>query len=146
SEWRLGDRRMVHLMFDQLSLVGGGLSPLAGPGKLETCRHKMQVGTAAPRQQTDYDGRLNKPAVQRAGAGLIASRNEGQLMKLLTIRSVQIAASMVLLWAQTLQGQETGADRHAQAKKHLQRVAAEMSARCLSEVRDLQDWQHKRPE
>jgi cephalosporin-C deacetylase-like acetyl esterase len=46
--------------------------------------------------------------------------------------------------APRLAAQETAAQRHAQATNHLQRVAMEMSARCLEDVRTLEDWQRQR--
>ena len=66
-----------------------------------------------------------------------------------TMRSMAIRLIGIALSATTLSGlraEETGAERHAMAQKHLQRPAAEMSEKCLSDVRNLEDWQKKRPE
>src|SRR5438105_420885 len=65
-------------------------------------------------------------------------------MKSMAIRLIGIALSATTLSG--LRAEETGAERHAMAKKHLQHAAAEMSEKCLSEVRTLEDWQEKRPE
>src|SRR5690349_18562254 len=65
------------------------------------------------------------------------------------MRSLAIPLVGIAAIATTLSGlyaEETGAERHAMAQKHLQRLAAEMSEKCLSDVRDLEDWQKKRPE
>jgi cephalosporin-C deacetylase-like acetyl esterase len=67
-------------------------------------------------------------------------------MNSLTTRLLAIVTTAVFLRGPSLRGEETGAERHAMAKAQLQRVAAEMSARCLSDVRTLEDWQKQRPQ
>lgn len=42
-------------------------------------------------------------------------------------------------------GQENPARRHEQAIAHLKKVAAELSARSLTDIRSLEDWKAKRP-
>ncbi len=42
--------------------------------------------------------------------------------------------------------QETAAQRHEMATNHLKRIVAEMSARCLSDVKSLEDWARQRGE
>jgi cephalosporin-C deacetylase-like acetyl esterase len=43
-----------------------------------------------------------------------------------------------------LPAQESAAQRHAMATNHLKRVTTEMSARCLEDVRTLEDWKRQR--
>src|SRR5262245_63069768 len=65
------------------------------------------------------------------------------------MRSMAIPLVGIAAIATTLSGlhaEETGAERHAMAQKHLQRAAAEMSEKCLSDVRNLADWKKKRPD
>jgi hypothetical protein len=47
---------------------------------------------------------------------------------------MSIATTAMLLHGMSLHGQETAAERHALAKNHLQRLATEMTARCLDVV------------
>src|SRR5687768_9549687 len=42
--------------------------------------------------------------------------------------------------------QESATQRHAAATNHLKRIVSDMSERCLTDVRSLQDWQKQRPE
>ncbi|MEO8428834.1 MAG: acetylxylan esterase [Verrucomicrobiota bacterium] len=57
------------------------------------------------------------------------------------------AASAVLVFSSlSLPAQENAAARHQMATNHLKRVAAELSARCLSDVRTLDDWKRRRPD
>lgn len=56
-----------------------------------------------------------------------------------------IAGGILLFWAFLLPAQETAEQRHAMATNHIKRVAAEISARCLMEVRTLDDWNRRRP-
>src|SRR3989441_13116599 len=60
---------------------------------------------------------------------------------------IQAATSVILLLSPpSLRAQETPAQRHEMATNQLKRIAAEMSARCLSDVRTLDDWQKQRVE
>src|SRR4051812_18712343 len=52
----------------------------------------------------------------------------------------------VFLMACCVRAQETGADRHRMATNHLKVVAAEISARCLTNVPSLANWKEQRPE
>lgn len=65
-----------------------------------------------------------------------------------TIHAVRLLTSLAgvcfLGFAPRLAAQETAAQRHAMATNHLQRIAREMSARCLEDVRTLEDWQRQR--
>ncbi len=45
-----------------------------------------------------------------------------------------------------LLAQETAAQRHEMATNQLKRLAMEMSARCLDDIRTLDDWKKRRPE
>ena len=45
-----------------------------------------------------------------------------------------------------LRAQETAAQRHEMATNQLKRLAAEMTAQCLDNVRSLEDWKKHRPE
>src|SRR5258705_13638529 len=53
---------------------------------------------------------------------------------------------LLLLSPCSLRAQETPAQRHEAATNHLKKVAAEISARCLSDVRSFDDWEKQRPE
>jgi len=61
-------------------------------------------------------------------------------------KSTYAACVAFLLSASHLMAQETTGQRHEMATNHLKRIAAEMSARCLSDVRTLDDWKKQRPE
>jgi len=52
----------------------------------------------------------------------------------------------LILSSSSLHAQESAAQRHQMATNYLKRVAAELSARCLSDVRSLDDWKQRRPE
>src|SRR5262249_19530739 len=65
-------------------------------------------------------------------------------MRSTAIRLLGIALSDTTLSA--LRAEETGAERYGMTQNHLQRVAAEMSEKCLSDIRSLEDWRAKRPE
>ncbi|MBI3416142.1 MAG: acetylxylan esterase [Verrucomicrobia bacterium] len=49
-------------------------------------------------------------------------------------------------WSSSAVAQESPAQRHAMATNQLLQVAVAISARCLAEVRTLEDWQKQRPE
>ena len=51
-----------------------------------------------------------------------------------------LAAAAVWFSAFGLPAQETAAQWHELATNHLKRIAGEMSARCLSDIRTLNDW------
>jgi cephalosporin-C deacetylase-like acetyl esterase len=51
-----------------------------------------------------------------------------------------------LLSASHLMAQETAGQRHEMATNQLKRIATGMSARCLSDIRTLDDWKKQRPE
>src|SRR5438445_9324140 len=56
-------------------------------------------------------------------------------------------ASAVLAFSSlNLQAQENAAQRHQMATNHLKRVAAELSAHCLSDVHTLDDWKQRGPD
>src|SRR5712672_1562732 len=52
----------------------------------------------------------------------------------------------VLLLAWSVRGQETAAQRHEMATNHLKQVVGGISARCLSEIKTLEEWKKQRPE
>src|SRR5262245_4291704 len=52
----------------------------------------------------------------------------------------------ILLTALRLSAQETAAQRHEMATNQLRRLAAEMSARCLSDIPTLDEWKKQRGE
>ena len=52
----------------------------------------------------------------------------------------------ILLSMSHLTAQETAEQRHEMATNQLKRISAEMSARCLSDIRTLDDWRKQRPE
>ena len=56
-----------------------------------------------------------------------------------------LLAGLVLLLPLAAWGQENAARRHARVLEHLKKTAAEMSARCLSDLRSLDEWKEKRP-
>ncbi len=64
-------------------------------------------------------------------------------MKVKTFRTIFV---LLLLASRQLVAQENPAQRHAMATNQLKRIAVEMSARCLNEVKTLTDWQQRRPE
>jgi len=55
-------------------------------------------------------------------------------------------AAAVLLLSWSARGQETPAQRHELATNHLKQVVAGMSARCLNEIKTLEEWKKQRPE
>ena len=60
----------------------------------------------------------------------------------------KIFASSVLIifvGACNLSAQESAADRQATATNHLKRIITDMSARCLTDIKTLDDWQKQRP-
>ncbi len=57
-----------------------------------------------------------------------------------------VAALAGLFTAGQLMAQETAVQRHEMATNQLKRIAAEMSARCLDDIRTLDDWQKERAE
>jgi cephalosporin-C deacetylase-like acetyl esterase len=66
------------------------------------------------------------------------------MKRLLSKLALLAAAAIAALAIPQLAAQETAAQRHAMATNHLKRVAMEMSARCLEDVRTLEDWQRQR--
>ena len=56
------------------------------------------------------------------------------------------ATVTVLLASSHLFAQESASERHTMATNHLKRIIAEQSARCLSDIRTLDDWKRQRPE
>src|SRR5256885_14284489 len=52
----------------------------------------------------------------------------------------------ILFLAYHLTAQETAAQRHEMATNQLKQIVADMSARCLNEIRTLDDWKQQRPE
>jgi cephalosporin-C deacetylase-like acetyl esterase len=57
-----------------------------------------------------------------------------------------VASSVLLIGSCHLLAQENAVQRHEMATNHLKRVAAEMSARSLTDIRTLDDWQKQRLE
>ena len=57
-----------------------------------------------------------------------------------------VAGALGLLAALSTFAQDSPLQRHEMATNHLKRIAAEMSARCLSDIRTLDDWKQKRAE
>src|SRR5712691_6202569 len=64
-------------------------------------------------------------------------------MKTKTTRAACVA---ILLSATHLFAQETATQRHEMATNQLKRIAADMSAKCLNDIRSLDDWKKQRPE
>jgi cephalosporin-C deacetylase-like acetyl esterase len=56
------------------------------------------------------------------------------------------ASAVLVLSSLHLQAQENAAQRHQIATNHLKRVAAELSTRCMSDIRTLDDWKQRRPD
>src|SRR5436309_4379543 len=52
----------------------------------------------------------------------------------------------VLFFSWSLRGQESAAQRHEMATNHLKQVVARISARCLSDIKTLEEWTKQRPE
>src|SRR2546425_2621169 len=61
-------------------------------------------------------------------------------------QTTRAACVAILLSTSHLIAQETAGQRHEMATNQLKRIAAEMSARCLSDIRTLDDWKKPRPE
>jgi len=61
-------------------------------------------------------------------------------------RLAPIAFATALLCSGNLPAQESAAQRHAMATNQLKRLNAEISERCLRDVRTLEDWKKQRPE
>jgi len=61
-------------------------------------------------------------------------------------QTTSAACVAILLSTSPLMGQESAGQRHEMATNQLKRIAAEMSARCLSDIRTLDDWKKQRPE
>jgi cephalosporin-C deacetylase-like acetyl esterase len=57
-----------------------------------------------------------------------------------------VAGALGLLAALSTFAQDSPLQRYEMATNHLKRIAAEMSARCLSDIRTLDDWKQKRVE
>ena len=55
-------------------------------------------------------------------------------------------SAVFVLSSSSLRAQESAAQRHQMATNHLKRVAAELSARCLSDLLSLDHWKQRRPE
>src|SRR3989442_5382206 len=61
-------------------------------------------------------------------------------------QTTRAACVAILLSTSHLIAQETAGQRHEMATNQLKRIAAEMSARCLGDIRTLDDWKKQRPE
>jgi cephalosporin-C deacetylase-like acetyl esterase len=61
-------------------------------------------------------------------------------------RIIGPTALLVMVGSCSLFAQENAAQRQAMATNQLKRLAIEMSERCLSDVKTLEDWQKQRPE
>ena len=59
-------------------------------------------------------------------------------------RTILAAGFLIGSLATRLPAQESVAQRHAQATNQLKQAAREKSARCLEDVRSLDDWQRQR--
>jgi hypothetical protein len=57
-----------------------------------------------------------------------------------------VIGTLVLFALQNLFAQDTTAQRHEMATNQLKQLAAEMTGRCLNDVRSLEDWKKQRPE
>jgi hypothetical protein len=55
------------------------------------------------------------------------------------------AGVLVLFLARHLMAQDTAVQRHEMATNQLKRLAAEMTAVCLNDIRSLDDWEKQRP-
>ena len=64
-------------------------------------------------------------------------------MKTKTVYAIWFA---VLLSFSKLVAQESAGQRHEMATNQLKKVAAGISARCLKDIRNLDDWKKQRPE
>jgi cephalosporin-C deacetylase-like acetyl esterase len=62
-------------------------------------------------------------------------------------KSIPIFVSIILpLTSCGVLAQETSAQRHEMATNHLKQIAAQMSARCLTDIQTLDDWKKQRTE
>src|SRR5262245_10389023 len=61
-------------------------------------------------------------------------------MNSMAIRFLFIGIAVSATTLSGLRAAETATERHAMARTHLQRAAAELSEGCLSDVRSLGDW------
>jgi cephalosporin-C deacetylase-like acetyl esterase len=59
---------------------------------------------------------------------------------------VLAAVGVAFLSSSSLHAQESAAQRQVAATNHLKRVVADISARCLTDIRTLDDWKGQRPE
>jgi hypothetical protein len=64
-------------------------------------------------------------------------------MKTKTVYAIWFA---VLLSFSKLVAQESAGQRHEMATNQLKKVAADISARCLKDIRNLDDWKKQRAE
>src|SRR5262245_18952068 len=60
-------------------------------------------------------------------------------------RFFHVSVILLVLSSLSLRAQDNAAQRHQMATNHLKRVAAELSAHCLSDIRSLDDWKQRRP-
>ena len=63
-----------------------------------------------------------------------------------TITHLAALSAVVALCSCQALAQETPAQRHEMATNQLKRLNTEMSARCLADIRTLDDWKKQRPE
>src|SRR5688500_14602632 len=61
-------------------------------------------------------------------------------------QAVRALALLALFFAPHLAAQETAKERHELATNQWKRLAAEMTASCLNDVRTLDDWKRQQPE
>src|SRR6266496_3230620 len=61
-------------------------------------------------------------------------------------KAAYAAGVLVFFLSRHLMAQETATQRHEMATNQLKRLAAEMTAACLNNVRSLDDWQKQKPE
>src|SRR5688572_5743876 len=61
-------------------------------------------------------------------------------------QAVHVIGVLVFFLSPHLMAQDTAAQRHEMATNQLKRVAAEMTASCLNDIRSLDDWKRQRPE
>lgn len=61
-------------------------------------------------------------------------------------KTPHLVGIVVLFLAGRLMAQDTAGQRHEMATNQLKRLAAEMTAKCLDDIRSLDDWKKRKPE
>src|SRR5262245_23597861 len=146
-----GDRPSRAKLSPSPQCEGWGNSNRSGPTTAQWSNGVFAQGTDGnqPERHPRFSSGLScTDSAWRRRLCLLVSRGESTVitglaeptrttMRSKAIRFMSIATTAMLLHGVSLYGQETAAERHALAKNHLQRLATEMTARCLDDVRNL---------